>query len=204
MVAAAPRLRRCELQRCSRHRAALAPRARALEKPSALRLAVAAAADGRSAAADGCSAAGVGRSLAGDLVGASSEPAPPLGGTSRRGAAEVRCPSRALLGRVIAPRDRPESRRERPFLGLRNWATAVLAAATRPVAHRLRVEEPTSRSRRSTDGWLSGRVVAAPRHSFDIDPSTARRGGASRSPRNNSDTRVSAPQRPSLPGRRRN
>jgi hypothetical protein len=46
-------------------------------------------------------------------------------------------------------------------------------------AHWLRVEDPTSRSRQSTDGWLLGRVVAAPRHSFDIDPSTARWASAS-------------------------
>jgi hypothetical protein len=85
---------------------------------------------------------------------------------------------------VIALRDRPGSHREhRPLLGLRSWATAASgAAAAQLAAHWPRVEEPTSRSRRSTDGWLSGRVVAAPRHSFDIDPSTAHHDGASASP----------------------
>jgi hypothetical protein len=99
----------------------------------------------------------------------------------RLGAGAAACPSRAWLAREIAPRDRPGSPRERPrFRGHRSSAMAASgAAAALAEAHSSRVEDPTSRSRQSTDGWLLGRVVAAPRHSFDEDPSIARRGAAS-------------------------
>ncbi len=204
MAAVVPRWQRCVLRRRLRYRTRLVPKARLVqearllqktqpvqktqlvqkarlrETPNARRWAAVAAQDARWAAGDGRWASGDAGSAAGDLVDARAERAP-FGGTSTLAAAEVKCPFRASLWRAIAPRDRPSSRREhRPFLGRRSWVTAEWgAAATQAGAHWLQVEEPTSRSRRSTDGWLSGPVVAAPRHSFDIDPSTARRGAAS-------------------------
>ena len=148
--------------------------ARLMEKLNALRLAAVAAQGGHWLVGGARSEVRGARSEAEDPAGA-REGLDPVE-TTRLGAAAVKCPSRASLGRATAPRDRPTLRRElRPFLEPRNWATVVSAAVAAPaVAHWLRVECPTSQSRRSTDGWLSGRVVAAPRHSFDIDLSIAR------------------------------
>jgi len=85
-----------------------------------------------------------------------------------RAGVEARCPSRAWRAPATAPRDRPASRRARQrFPGRRSWEAAVSGgAATLLASHWLRVEDPTTRSRQSTDGWLLGRVVGAPRHSF--------------------------------------
>jgi len=202
------RLARLRLAKARLARVRLA-RVRLLETPSAPRLAAEAARAERWAAADARSATEYARSAAEDPVGARAEAAPEE--TTKLGAAEVRCPFRASRGRATAPRDRPVSHRERcPFLERRSGATAALAAAAaRPATQWLRVEDPTSRSRQSTDGWLSGRVVAAPRHSFDIDLSTARPGTASPGAAHISRgldilDRTSAPQPPSLPGRRQN
>ena len=120
-----------------------------------------------------------GRLAAADLVAVRAELAPEE--ITRPGAGEGACPFRAWLGRVTALLDRPVSRHERQPFHRSSAATASGAAAARARVRRQPAEARTNPSRRSTDGWLLGRVVAAPRHSFDFYPSTARHAAASAS-----------------------